>query len=116
VLGSLPDQAERGDVPEGGRPAVAEDDLVAVGEAEQLGEALAHGAHEVLDRGLSVGGAHHGAAEGGEVLQLLGAHLAGAGAEAPVAGQEVGGDVDRSGVGHGFTFGVGPVGRSYGGC
>ena len=86
VLGALADQAERRDVPERGRAAVAEDDLVALGQAEQLGQALADGADEVLDRRLAVGGAEHGAAEGGEVVDLLGADLGGAGAEAAVRG------------------------------
>ena len=36
------DQPERGDVPEHGRAAVAEQDLLAVGQREQLGEPVAH--------------------------------------------------------------------------
>jgi hypothetical protein len=91
VLGAVAHQAEGGDVPEGGGPAVAQDDLVALGEAEQVGDALAHGADEVLHRGLAVRGAEDRGAQRGEVLDLLRADLAGAGAEAAVPGQEVGG-------------------------
>ena len=38
-------QPEGGGVPEAGRPPVAEDDLVAVGEREELAHAGAHPAH-----------------------------------------------------------------------
>ena len=116
VLGALADQAEGGDVPERGGAAVAEDDLVALGEAEQLGEALAHRADEVLHRRLAVRGAEHRAAERGEGLELLGADLGRAGAEPAVGGQEVGGDGDawRRSV-TGFTLRVAAVGGAGGG-
>ena len=45
VLGAPLDEAERGGIPERGAAAVAEQDLVAVGQREQLGEALARGPH-----------------------------------------------------------------------
>ncbi len=70
---TLAHQAARGRVPERGRPAVAEHDLVAVGNAEQLAQALADLTHELLDRLLAVRGAHHGGAGLHQVLELLGA-------------------------------------------
>src|SRR5690606_3197285 len=51
VLRPVLDQAVGRDVPEGGGAAVAEDDLVALGELEQLADALAHAADQVLHRG-----------------------------------------------------------------
>ena len=112
VLGALADQAEGGDVPERRRAAVAEDDLVALGQGEEVAQALADLADEVLDRRLAVRGAEHRAAEGGEVVELLGAHLGGAGAEPSVGGQQLGRDGDGRGhgwrFGHGFTLGVRP--------
>ena len=45
VLALLLDQPERGGVPEAGRPPVAEDDLVAVGQREELAHPGAHPAH-----------------------------------------------------------------------
>jgi hypothetical protein len=52
--GTVADEADRGGVPEGRRPTVAQDDLVAVGQVEQLGEPLADLADEPLDRRLPV--------------------------------------------------------------
>ena len=57
VQRALVDQPERGGVPERRRPAVAEDDLVAVGHREQLAQPVAHPADQVLDRRLPVRGA-----------------------------------------------------------
>ena len=57
VLRPVPDQAERGDVPERGGAAVAEDDLVAVGQREQRGQAVADPLDQRRDRGLPVRGA-----------------------------------------------------------
>ena len=56
--GAVADEADRGGVPEGRRPTVAQDDLVAVGQVEQLGEPRADLADESLDRSLPVGSAH----------------------------------------------------------
>ena len=94
------DEAGRSDIPERRGAAVAEHDLVAVGEAEQFGEAVPHAADEVLDGGLAVRGAEQlsGGGEGGD---LLGAHLRGSAAEASVGGQKVGGDAH---VGHGSSL------------
>ena len=94
VRAAPPDQADGRGVPERRRPAVAQDHLVAVGQVEQLGQALAHLAHQALDRRLPVGGPHEGGAAGGQRLEGLGAHLRRAAAEAAVGGQEVGGDGD----------------------
>jgi hypothetical protein len=55
---ALADQTERGDIPKGGRPAVAEYDLPAVWKFEQLTESFADIADEALDRRLAVAGAH----------------------------------------------------------
>ena len=87
------DQAERRGVEEGVRAADAEDDLVAVGQREQLGEALAQAADEVLDRRLPVRRAHQRVAGRGECGERLGADLGRAGPEASVAGQQLGGDL-----------------------
>ena len=42
------DEAQGGDVPEGGGAAVAERDLVPVGRAEQLRDTLTDTAHQIL--------------------------------------------------------------------
>ena len=59
VLAALPDQAERGDVPEHRGAAVAEHDFPTVGQAEQRGELRAYGPDQVLHRGLAVRGTEH---------------------------------------------------------
>ena len=100
VLGPLAHEAERRDVPERRRAAVAEDDLVALGQAEQVGQALPDRADEVPDRGLAVRGAEQRGAQAGEVVDLLGSHLGGPGAEPAVLGQQVGGDRGRRSLGH----------------
>jgi hypothetical protein len=124
VLGALADKAERGDVPEGGRAAVAEDDLIALRETEQVGQTFADLTHEVPDRGLAVRGSEHRTTERGQVGDLLGANLAGPAAESTVLGQELGGDGQRGGVSHeespqgesgGHKTRPGTVGRSHSG-
>ena len=45
--------------PEGGGTAVGEDDLIAVGKREELGQTLADRPHDVLHRRLTVAGAEH---------------------------------------------------------
>ena len=85
------DQAEGGRVPEGGRAAVAERDLVALGQREQLGKTRANLAHEPLDGLLAVGGSHQRRAVAGQALERLGPHLRGTAAEAPVGGLQLGG-------------------------
>jgi len=89
------DERERGDVPEGRRATVAEGDLVAVGEVEQLCEACAYPADDVLDRRLPVRRAEERAPRRGEGRHLCVTDLRGARAEAAVSGKELGGDLDR---------------------
>ena len=91
VQRALVDESERRGVPERGRAAVAEDDLVAVGQREQLADAVADAADEVLHRRLAVRRAEQVAGVD-ECLQLLGAHLRRTGAEAAVLGLEFGGN------------------------
>ena len=107
-LRAVLDQPERRRVPEGGRPAIAEDDLVALGQREQLGDAVAQpldlGAHGLLPvRRTEIGGGDRR-----ERLHLGRAHLARARAEASVGGFEVSRDLDRGGVdSHGSRLGGG---------
>ena len=58
VQGAVAHEPGGGGVPEGGGAAVAERDLVAVGQAEELAEAVADAADQVADRRLAVRGAH----------------------------------------------------------
>jgi hypothetical protein len=103
VLGAALDQAEGGGVPEARRAAVAEDDLVAVGSAEQVEQPRADAPHEGLDRLLPVRGPHERDAVLGERVELLRADLRGPRAEAAVGGLEVLRDFERlcGGVRHG---------------
>jgi hypothetical protein len=90
VLAALLDQAERGRVPERRRAAVAEDDLVAVGQLEQLGQAVAQRRHHEAHGRLPVARAQvvgRGGRQGGHGL---GPDLGRPGPEPPVAGQQVG--------------------------
>ncbi len=89
VLAALADQAERRDVPERGRAAVAEHHLVAVGQLEQVGDALLHPGHQVLHRRLAVRGAEQLGALGRERGDGLRADLGRSGAEAAVGGLEL---------------------------
>ncbi len=94
MLCLLFDEAERCHVPEGRGAADAEDYLVPFRSTEELAEALTHGAHEVLDRGLAVGRAKDGLRCSGQGFHLLWADLGRSGAEASVLGQQVGGNGD----------------------
>ena len=96
VEGAIADEPGGGGVPERRRAAVAEHDLVAVGQAEQLAEAVADRADQVADRRLAVRGAHQVGALG-EPRERLRADLRGAAAEAAVGRLEVGGDLCGSG-------------------
>jgi hypothetical protein len=98
VLALLADQPERRDVPERGRAAVAEHHLVAVGEREQGHEALAHATDGLFHRRLPVGGAEQRRPGRGQRVEVAGLDLGRSGSEAPVGGQQVGGDLDC--VGH----------------
>ena len=99
-LRAVAHEAERRDLPERGRAAVAEHDLVALGEGEQVGEAGAQTTDLRLDGLLPVRGAEVGRRDGCEGGHLLGADLARSGAEAAVARQEVGGDGDLRRLAH----------------
>ncbi len=88
VLALLLDQAERGGVPEAGGPPVAEHDLVAVGEGEELAHAGAHPPDLRLHRLLAVAGAEVGRRDGGERVHLCGPDLGGPGPETAVRGQQ----------------------------
>ena len=68
VQPALADDACDHRVPEGGRPAIAEQDLIAVGQLEQLAQPAAYPRDHLLDGLLSVRRAHDGAARGGERL------------------------------------------------
>ena len=108
VLALLLDQPEGRDVPERRRAAVAEHDLVAVGQREQVGQPGPHPADEVAHRRLAVRGAHQRRAGRGERVEVRGLDLRRSGTEAPVGGQQVGGDLE--GVGHeNLPNGVGEV-------
>src|SRR5699024_6406122 len=59
MRGAAADEAEGGDVPEHRGSAVSEHHLVAFGQVEQIGQAGADAADEVLHRSLAVAGAEH---------------------------------------------------------
>ena len=102
MLRALFDEAERRDVPERGRATVAEDDLVPVGEFEEVGEAGPDLADDLLDARTPVRGAEVARAGRGEGSHRFGADLGRAGTEPAVAGFEVGRNLDLLGrVGHG---------------
>src|SRR5699024_5670016 len=88
MRGAAADEAEGGDVPEHRGSAVSEHHLVAFGQVEQIGQAGADAADEVLHRSLGVAGAEHrrrglvGGPDRG------GADAGRAGPEASVGGQE----------------------------
>ena len=76
------DEARAGHVPKCGGTAVAQDDLVVAGDRQKGAQSvLQRGDHASHGRG-AVGGAHE--ERGGERLDLCGAHLGGAAAEASV--------------------------------
>ena len=76
------DEARAGHVPERGGAAVAQDDLVVVGDRQEGAQSfLQRGNHASHGRG-AVGGAHE--EWRGQCLDLRGAHLGGAAAEASV--------------------------------
>ena len=91
---------KRGGVPERGRAAVAERDLVALGQREELAQARADAADDGLDGLLAVRGAHERGACSSQVRELLGADLGRPAAEAAVGGLEVGRDAQRGGGRH----------------
>ena len=92
VRRTLARRAERGRVPERGRAAVAERDLVPIGQREQLAQARANPRDERLDRLLAMRGAHHARALCGQTRRAPGAHLRRAAAETAVGRLELVGD------------------------
>src|SRR5699024_3550725 len=117
MRGTIADEAEGGDVPEHGGSAVSEHHLVAFGQVEQIGQAGADAADEVLHRSLAVAGAQHRRCGLVECLDLSGADAGRAGPEASVGGQEFVWDryLRRSHDRHSTADGPGPgIGPSYG--
>ena len=94
VLAAALDEAERGDVPEARGAPVAEHDLVAVGEREQLAQPAPQPAHHRLHRGLAVAGAEIARPRRRQRGDLLGADLRRTAPEAPVGGLQGVGDAD----------------------
>ena len=97
MLTAVADEVERCSVPEARGAAVAEQDLVAVGQVEQRRQPVADLADLVAHGRLAVRRAQVRRGVGEQGAQLLGADLRGAGAEASVARQEVGGDLEGLG-------------------
>src|ERR1019366_1179010 len=79
------DEPERGRVPEAGRSAVAQHDLVAIGEREELAESSTHPPYLRLDGLLPVAGAEVRGRDLGQRSDLLGSHFGRACTEAAVA-------------------------------
>src|SRR5699024_5230383 len=79
MRGAAADEAEGGDVPEHRGSAVSEHHLVAFGQVEQIGQAGADAADEVLHRSLAVAGAEHRRRGLVECLDLGGADAGRAG-------------------------------------
>ena len=90
---SLADQAAGGRVPERGRAAVAQRDLVAVGQAEELAEPGPHAGDEILHRSLPVRGSHQ-VVLARQLGQGLRPDLRRAAAESPVLGLQRSGDLN----------------------
>ena len=89
VQRAMPDEPAGGGVPERGRTPVAEHDLVAVGECEQVAQTVADPPNEVLDRCLAVRRSHQ-IVPSSQSSQCLGTHLGRSAAETPVGGLEMG--------------------------
>jgi len=94
---SLTNQTGSQHIPEGGGPAITEDDFVTIGQGKQLREALPHPTDEVFDGSLPVRGPQHGLVRD-EVVNLFCANLARTCAKAAIERTDVGGDLNR---GHG---------------
>src|SRR4051812_14183845 len=108
VLRLLLDQAERSDVPECCRPAVAEHDLVAVRRAEHRREPLADTSYDALHTLLAVRRPEVRRPGGREGSQLLRAHLRRTGPEAAVTRAQLSRD-------HEIWFAPPPILRSVSG-
>ena len=97
VLTPPVDQPEGGHVPEQGSATVAQGDLVAVGQGEQLTQAGPYPADHRADRRGPVAGAQVGPGVGGQGVHGALGDLRRPAAEAAVAGQQVGGQTDIGG-------------------
>src|SRR5690606_30558224 len=107
------DETERSRIPERGRAAVAEDDLVAGRSPEQVAQPRPHAAHEILHAGLAVRRPHEGRAGRHERLELRAADLRRSAAESTVGGQQFTRELD---VGHGSILGAAPEAARTAGC
>ncbi len=94
VLAALVDQAEGGHVPEAGGAPVAQHHLVAVGQRQQLGQAVAQLRHREADTRLAMAGAQVAGGHAGQRVHRLGTDLGGAAAEPAVGGSQAGRDRD----------------------
>ena len=101
MQGPLADEPGCGGIPEGGRPAIAQGDLVAVGQAEELTESLTNPCDQVLHRRLAVRGPHQ-VVLARQLGEGLGPHLRGAAAEAAVGRLQRIGDLNKCSC-HGFN-------------
>ena len=108
VQRALADQAERRGVPERRGAAVAEDDLVARGQRRTAPRGPPAPAPTSDFTGFCRCEVPMKAARGGQRGELLGAHLGGSAAEAPVGGLEVGGDREVGGRGSCHRFSLPP--------
>ena len=96
----LLDEVEGGGIPEAGGPPVAEQDLVALGEVEEIAQPGADLADHRLDRLLAVAGPEVVRGIRRKGLDLRSSHLGGAGAESAIAREEFSRDADVRDVGH----------------
>ena len=87
------DKRRAGDVPERAGAAVAQHDLIAVGNLEEIRQAFADGADHLLDRGLAVRGAQKIARARVERLDLLRTDFARPRAETSILRKHVGRNV-----------------------
>jgi hypothetical protein len=94
VLAAVLDEAEGSGIPECGGSTVAHNDLVALGQREELVEAGTNAADEIFYGSLAVGGAHDLRACGTQIVELRLTDLGRAAAESSVSGKEFGGDSD----------------------
>ena len=74
-LRAIADETEGRDVPEGGRPTITQDHLIAVGQGKQIRQARAESTHLRLDGLLPMRGAEVGAGDIEQAAHLLPAHL-----------------------------------------
>ena len=95
VLRALVDERVRREVEEGDRATVAEDDLIPLGQAEQVSQAVAYAVNQVPDGSLAVRGAHQAVSAGRESLEATLGHLGGARAESSVGRQQVSRNLQR---------------------